>query len=36
MRALPAKQPGGIFSNFARVKVEKRVMDAEARRRGLG
>ncbi len=35
MRALPAKQPGGIFSNFARVKVEKRVMDAEAQRRGL-
>ncbi len=35
MRSLPAKQPGGIFSNFARVKVEKRVMDAEARRRGL-
>ncbi len=35
MRSLPAKQPGGIFSNFARVKVEKRIMDAEARRRGL-
>lgn len=34
MRALRGVQPGGLFSNFARVKVEKRVMDAEARRRG--
>ncbi|WPB79289.1 hypothetical protein KYC5002_09040 [Archangium violaceum] len=34
MRALRGVQPDGLFSNFARVKVEKRVMDAEARRRG--
>jgi hypothetical protein len=34
MRALSGLQPDGLFSNFARVKVEKRVMDAEARRRG--
>ena len=34
MRALQGVQPDGLFSNFARVKVEKRVMDAEARRRG--
>ncbi|QRK13268.1 hypothetical protein JQX13_26500 [Archangium violaceum] len=34
MRALSGMQPGGLFSSFARVKVEKRVMDAEARRRG--
>ncbi|WNG44777.1 hypothetical protein F0U60_12275 [Archangium minus] len=34
MRALSGMQPGGLFSGFARVKVEKRVMDAEARRRG--
>lgn len=34
MRALQGMQPDGLFSNFARVKVEKRVMDAEARRRG--
>lgn len=33
MRALQGVQPDGLFSNFARVKVEKRVMDAEARRR---
>jgi hypothetical protein len=35
MQVLTGKPPGGIFSNFARVKVEKRVMDAEARRRGI-
>jgi hypothetical protein len=35
MRQLPGQQAGGIFSNFARLKTEKRVMDAEARRRGL-
>ena len=34
MRALSGMQPDGLFSNFARVKVEKRVMYAEARRRG--
>ncbi len=34
MRAMPGVQPDGLFSNFARAKVEKRVMDAEARRRG--
>lgn len=34
MRAMQGVQPDGLFSNFARVKVEKRVMDAEARRRG--
>jgi hypothetical protein len=34
MRVLQGVQPDGLFSNFARVKVEKRVMDAEARRRG--
>ncbi|WP_309894093.1 hypothetical protein [Archangium sp.] len=36
MRLLPGQQAGGLFSNFARLKTEKRVMDAEARRRGLG
>jgi hypothetical protein len=36
MRQLPAQQAGGLFSNFARLKTEKRVMDAELRRRGLG
>ncbi|WP_257449024.1 hypothetical protein [Archangium lipolyticum] len=35
MQVLTGKPPGGIFSNFARVKVEKRVMDAEVRRRGV-
>ncbi len=36
LRVLQGVQPDGLFSNFARVKVEKRVMDAEARRRGGG
>jgi len=36
MRQMPGQQAGGIFTNFARLKTEKRVMDAEARRRGLG
>jgi hypothetical protein len=33
MRALPGKHPDGLFANLARLKVEKRLMDAEARRR---
>ncbi len=36
MRQMPGQTAGGIFTNFARLKTEKRVMDAEARRRGLG
>lgn len=34
MRALPGSHPDGLFANLARLKVEKRLMDAEARRRG--
>jgi hypothetical protein len=35
MRQMPGQTAGGVFTNFARLKTEKRVMDAEARRRGL-
>lgn len=33
IRTLPGKQPDGMYSNFVRLKVELRVLDAEARRR---
>ncbi len=35
LRGLPGAQPSGMFSNFARLKVEKTVVEAEQRRRSL-
>ncbi|MHB8872095.1 MAG: hypothetical protein ACYC8T_00265, partial [Myxococcaceae bacterium] len=35
LRAMPGSQPDGMFSNYARLKVEKRVIEGEQARRGL-
>jgi hypothetical protein len=34
MRGMPGSQPDGMFSNFARLKVEKKIIEAEQARRG--
>jgi hypothetical protein len=33
-KGMPGMHPDGMFSNFARLKVEKRVIEAEQKRRG--
>lgn len=34
LRGMPGTQPDGMFSNFARLKVEKKIIEAEQARRG--
>lgn len=35
LKAMPGAKPDGMFSNFARLKVELRVIDGELKRRGV-